>query len=51
MVEAAMSTGIQSTIFPGKRGSALIEGWVEVANIMGHISEVFQWPVSVEPQI
>lgn len=50
MVDAATSTGTQSTIFPGKSGSALIEGCAEVANRMGHISEVFQVPVMVEPQ-
>jgi len=50
MVDAATSTGIQSTTFPGKLGMAFMEGWREVANMMGHISEVFQWPVEVEPQ-
>lgn len=49
IVEAAMSTGTQSTILPGKSGSALIAGCAEVANMMGHISEVFQCPVRVEP--
>jgi len=50
IVDAATSTGTQSTIFPGNSGTALIDGCEEVANMIGHISEVFQWPVRVEPE-
>lgn len=51
MVEAAISIGTQSTNLPENDGIALMAGCADVANMMGHISDVFQWPVTVEPQI
>ena len=50
MTLAATSTGIQSTLCPGNKGTARMEGCKEVANRMGHISVVGQLDVSVEPQ-
>ena len=50
MVAAAMSTGIQSTFLLGNSGSAFMDGWKEVANMMGHISSVDQCPVCVWPE-
>lgn len=51
MLAAAMLTGIQSTHLFGSRGSAEMDGCADVENMMGHISDVFQCPVTVEPHI
>lgn len=51
MLAAAMLTGIQSTDWFVSSGSAAMEGCADVENMMGHISDVFQCPVTVEPHI
>jgi len=47
--EAAMFTGIQSTNSLGIEGNAWIWGWRDMEKRMGHMSDVDQWPVVVEP--
>lgn len=41
IVDAAMSTGIQSTFFVGKDGMLFIEGWREVENMIFQTFSLF----------